>query len=206
MPIVLLAGNALVLCSFLFAPHLESFLPGAVAAIMNKVVWCSLPLFIVPLIVPLFVMYLGLRDTVVVLLLMLFIVPMFAPIHSGDTWKRKLQEGVNLSNPHRTAIAIACSEGTIQPRSVGELHEHLQLAPPGMYEGTYIESVGVETYDLNRARVTIVVSQLIKDGGPFIVVVAKPGDSLVLDGTCTPGGMIWKTDSSLPWGYRHKWF
>lgn len=198
----MLTGNAFVLCSFLFAPLLGSYLPGYIAAILNKAVWWSLPLFIVPL----FVVYFGLRDTLVVLLLMLLIVPMFVTIHSGDTWKMKLQEGVNLSNPHRTAIGIACSEGIIQPRSVGELHEHLQLAPPGMYEGTYIESVGAETYDLNRARVTIVVSQLIKDGGPFIVVVAKPGDSLVFDGTCTPGGMIWKTDSSLPWGYRHKWF
>lgn len=203
MLIVLLAGNVFVLLSILSAPLVGSYLARDVAAIMNKAVVWSVALFVAPL----FVVCVGLFRAVGVFIFLLVFVAPFIYSDPGYTWRAKLQEGVNLSNPHRTTIEIDCSENTMQPRSVSEFHEHMELEPPDVYKGTFIESVSAETYEHNRGRVTIVVSQTIKDdsSGPIVVTVADPGDSLIFDGTCTPEGMEWKIGSSLPVGYRNNW-
>ena len=39
------------------------------------------------------------------------------PAYQDYTIKAKVQEGVNVSNPHRTAIGIACSEGALAAAS-----------------------------------------------------------------------------------------
>lgn len=203
MLIVLMAGNVFVLFSLLFLPHVEPYLSRDAAAIMNKAVVWSVAFFVTPL----FVVCVGLFRAVGVFIFLLVLVAPLIPPGPSYTWRTKLQEGVNLSNPHRTTIEIDCSENTMQPRSVNEFHEHMELELPGVYKGTFIESVSAETYEHNRARITIVVSQTIKDGssGPIIVTVAKPGDTLIFDGTCTPEGMEWKIGSSLPVGYRNNW-
>ena len=203
MLIVLLAGNIFVLLSLLFIPSLEPYLSRDSAAIVNKVIVWSSALFVAPL----FVVCVGVLRTAGIVWIILVISGLFAPMHGAVTWREKLQEGVNLSNPHRTSIVMNCAEGAIRPRSASKYHEYMDLESPGLYKGTYIESVSAETYDWNRARVTIVVNQTIKDNssGPIVVTVAKPGDALVLDGTCTPEGMEWKIDGSLPWGYRDSW-
>lgn len=199
----MIAGNLFVLVWFLLAPHAEPHLSSDVAVFMDRLMVWSLAIFVFPF----FVLCFGLANVMVVLFICLIVFIVAQPSHPGYNWRTKLEEGVSLSNPHRTAIEIACHENNLKPRSVSEFHKHMKLEPPGSYKGTYIESISAEAYEDNRGRVTIVLSQLIKDGssGKTPVIVVKPGDTLTYDGTCTPGGMIWKVSSSLPKRYHDSW-
>ncbi|NIO39246.1 MAG: hypothetical protein GTO41_03010, partial [Burkholderiales bacterium] len=176
-----------------------------VAVFLNRAAILSLVLFVLPF----FVHCLGLINFIGVLLICLVVVVVEHSLRPnyGYSWRTYLQEGVNLSNPHRTAIGIACSEKNLLPRSVSEFHRVMKLEPPDSYKGTNIASVSAEVSEENRGRVTIVVSRVIKDHSSrkAPVIVAKPGDTLIYDGTCTPAGMKWNISSSLAERYRDRW-
>ncbi|NIO39245.1 MAG: hypothetical protein GTO41_03005 [Burkholderiales bacterium] len=105
----------------------------------------------------------------------------------------KIQEGVNLSNPHRTAIGIECSEQTLRP---GMSNTELVLEAPSEYHGTYVESVTAKVESKKRAMVVISYKE--------IGSVVRRGDIVVYFATCGPNGTSWEIGGTLPRRYWPK--
>ena len=102
------------------------------------------------------------------------------PAYQDYTVKAKIQEGVNLSNPHRTALGIACSEGSLSGATqTGELG----LAASGSYTGKYTKTVVASGVSNTAGTVVITLST--------IGTQVAGGDMIVYNGDCTPGGMKW---------------
>ena len=102
------------------------------------------------------------------------------PAYQDYTVKAKVQEGVSLSNPHRTALGIACSEGEL---TAGLLNSDLGLADPAEYSGNVTDDITARGMSSTEGRVEIdyrdIGSQVTTDM------------AVVYVGTCGPGGMSW---------------
>lgn len=105
----------------------------------------------------------------------------------------KIQEGVNLANPHRTAIGIKCSEQTLRP---GMPMTDFGLASPSDYNGTYVESVAVKVESKRRAMVVISYKE--------IGTVIQRGDIVVYFAICGLAGTSWEIGGTLPRKYWPK--
>ena len=112
------------------------------------------------------------------------------PAYQDYTVKAKVQEGVNVSNPARTALGIACSEGSL----AGATHASLGLAEPAEYTGTYTHSVRARGVDAATGRVTIVFRA--------IGTQVAEGATVIYTGTCGEGGMAWSVDGTMPQRFR----
>ena len=71
------------------------------------------------------------------------------PAYQDYTVRAKIQEAVNLSNPHRTSLGIACSEGTLETQTGGGALQQtdLGLSWPTAYSGKYTSSISAEGND-----------------------------------------------------------
>ena len=204
MAALLLCALLLVLLVIFSAPYIEPYLTPVLARHVNSTVKITLALFSFLLLAFLLLMV---RFTYVKYGLAALVIAVSGTHYCGAIgWRGKIGEGINLSNPHRTAIGIDCSETTMLPRSVGESHQHLALSPPVSYVGTYIQSVSAETKNMSQGQVTITFSKTIVDESswPIRIVVARPGDVLVYQGTCAPNGMTWKIKGSIPEPYLRR--
>lgn len=105
----------------------------------------------------------------------------------------KIAEGVNLSNPHRTAIGIACSEQRLHP---GMSMTELGLAAASANNGTYVESITAKVESKKRAMIVISYKE--------IGSVVRRGDIVVYFATCGPNGTSWKISGTLPRKYWPK--
>ncbi len=116
------------------------------------------------------------------------------PAYQDYTIKAKIQEGVNLSNPHRTAIGIACSEAALS----GATTATLGLEAAANYNGTYVDSVlaPVSTPTASTAHVEIVYTAI----GTQIAA----GETVVYTATCGVGGTTWSIGGSIPTKYYPK--
>lgn len=117
--------------------------------------------------------------------------------HDYDRTYGKIQEGVALSNPHRTAIGIACVEETL---GAGLPTDELGLAAPSEYQGTYVNSVSAEVESDTKARVVIVYKQIGREH-----VVIQDGATVVYTGTCGPTGISWEISGTVPKKYLPKY-
>ena len=117
------------------------------------------------------------------------------PAYQDYTVKAKVQEGVNLSNPHRTALGIACSEGAL---SSGISHADLGLAASGSYTGPYTNSIAAAGTGTDSGTVTITYAAI----GSQVTA----GQQVVYTGNCGPGGMKWTitTAGGFPEKYKPK--
>ena len=113
------------------------------------------------------------------------------PAYQDYTVRAKIQEAVNLSNPHRTALGIACSEGElITPGGGGALQQtDLGLAAPAEYSAKYTSDIQAQGNDTTSGTVVLTMNQIGN-------AVAQ-GDTIVYTGTCTPGGMQWSVSGSI---------
>lgn len=102
------------------------------------------------------------------------------PAYQDYTIKAKVQEGVSLSNPHRTALGIACSEGEL---TAGMDHSDLGLALPADYAGNVTDDITAAGVSSTEGRVEI-------DYKPIGSQVTD-AMAVVYVGTCSPGGMSW---------------
>ena len=102
------------------------------------------------------------------------------PAYQDYTVKAKVQEAVNLSNPHRTSLGIACSEGAL----TGAVQTtDLGLNPAGSYTGKYTKSIAAVGLLETTAKVTITM---------FDIGSSVDEDmQIIYDGVCDPGGMKW---------------
>ena len=84
------------------------------------------------------------------------------PAYQDYTVKAKIQEAVNLSNPHRAALGIACSEGAlVTPGGGGALQTtDLGLAGPTAYNAKYTSSIAAVGVNSTSGTVTLVMKQI----------------------------------------------
>ena len=107
------------------------------------------------------------------------------PAYQDYTIKAKVQEGVNLSNPARTALGIACSEGALSGATqTGELG----LETAASYTGKYTVSVTAAGQSATSGTVAVVYKTI----GSAIT----SGEAVIYTGTCGAGGMTWARAAS----------
>ena len=113
------------------------------------------------------------------------------PAYQDYTVRAKIQEAVNLSNPHRTSLGIACSEGALRTPSGGGATQitDLGLATPTAYSGKYTSAISAAGDDTTSGTVTLTLAQI----GNAVNV----GQTIIYTGTCTPGGMTWRVSGSV---------
>ncbi len=107
------------------------------------------------------------------------------PAYQDYTIKAKVQEGVNISNPARTALGIACSEGAL---SAAAQVTDLGLRTPGEYTGKYTNSVSAVGGTSTNGLILITLTNI----GSAITT----GQQVVYRGKCEPGGMKWTPGTS----------
>ncbi len=115
------------------------------------------------------------------------------PAYQDYTIRAKVQEAVNLSNPHRTALGIACSEGAL---SGANQQTDLGLAPLTAYNAKYTTTIAAGGNNVTSGTVTLVMKQ--------IGTAVNLNDNIVYTGTCTPGGMTWSVTGSIAAKFRPK--
>ena len=103
------------------------------------------------------------------------------PAYQDYTVKAKVQEATNLSNPARTAVGIACSEGNLASAANNSA---LDLSLSASYTGKYTQSVSVGGGTSTSATVTI---SMLSIGS-----AVAAGQQIIYTGTCGPGGTTWQ--------------
>ncbi len=141
----------------------------------------------------------GLRLVVVVLPPVLAVVA-FPGIH-GHGVRAKVAEAVNWSNPHRTALGIACSEGALVP---GMNQTTLGLKPAGRYRSRFTRSITLSVETHERSTVTIELQAISGDGWPIPARAIRAGETIVYEGTCSAGEMTWTVHGTAPKKYWPK--
>ena len=109
------------------------------------------------------------------------------PAYQDYTVRAKIQEAVNLSNPHRTSLGIACSEGAL---TGANQQTDLGLANVTAYKGKYTSSIAAVGLTTTSGTVTLTMMQI----GNSITA----GSTIIYTGTCTPGGMTWAVSGTIP--------
>ena len=117
------------------------------------------------------------------------------PAYQDYTIKAKVQEGVNVSNPARTSLGIACSEAALVA-GLSQTGDTLGLVSPASYNGTYVNSVTTAVTSAVTVTVTIVYTAI----GSAIAV----GDTVVYTGNCGPGGLQWAVSGGVATKYLPK--
>jgi type IV pilus assembly protein PilA len=120
------------------------------------------------------------------------------PAYQDYTIRAKIQEAVNLSNPHRTSLGIACSEGElITPGGGGATQvTDLGLSAPASYAARYTSEISAVGIDATNGSVTLVMNAI---GG-----AVAAGDTIVYEGACGAGGMQWTVTGSIATKFRPK--
>lgn len=136
----------------------------------------------------------GTSGLIMVLVGLLLIVPIIGilaavaiPAYQDYTIKAKLQEGVNLSHPHRMAAISSCAEDTL---GAGMENTDFGLSPAEQYRGTYTQSVELIAADTASAIVTVTFAD--------IASVVPAGSQITYTGTCANQLMNWSVSGSIP--------
>ncbi len=100
--------------------------------------------------------------------------------------REKVREAVELANPARAALGIACSRGEL----AGADHGSLGLEPGSVYSGEYTSNVDAAGRDSAEAMVTVTLRAI--DG------VIDDGRQIVYTGACAAGAMRWTVTGDVP--------
>ena len=113
------------------------------------------------------------------------------PAYQDYTVRAKVQEAVNLSNPHRTSLGIACSEGNLMTPGGGAANQQtdLGLAAPTAYAAKYTSQITAVGNTITRGIVTLTMKQI----GSSIT----SGSTITYRGSCGAGGMQWIVTGSI---------
>jgi type IV pilus assembly protein PilA len=113
------------------------------------------------------------------------------PAYQDYTAKARLTEGISLASPAKTALGIACSDGTLQERAAALTHDHLSLPAATDIRGRNVTSVTVQGTAANQATITIAYA----GGIPGVTA----GQNIVYTGDCLPGtGITWNIGGTVP--------
>ena len=107
------------------------------------------------------------------------IVSVAIPAYQDYMVREKVREAVNLADPARSALGIACSQGNLS----GVDNESLGLSPADAYSGDYTRSVAAAGRSASEGIVTITFTSI---GG-----VIEDGQRIVYTGVCEAGVMRW---------------
>ena len=113
------------------------------------------------------------------------------PAYQDYTIRAKIQDTVSISNPMRTAIGIACSEGSL---AAGLVNSSTELNLPVAITSKYASSVIAKGISATTATATITTTNL---GG-------SASGTIIYTGTCGPAGVTWAVTGTLPAKYRPK--
>ena len=109
------------------------------------------------------------------------------PAYQDYTVKAKIQDGVSISSPHRTAVGLACNDASL----TGAGHTELGLDPTATaYTSKYVTSVAAAGSSATTGTVSIVFKAI----GNQI----NAGDTVVYTATCGTGGTVWSISGSVP--------
>lgn len=113
------------------------------------------------------------------------------PAYQDYTVRAKVQEAVNLSNPHRTSLGIACSEGALLTPGGGGATQttDLGLAFPTEYKAKYTSWITGMGTTLTNGVIVLSMRQI----GSAIT----SGQTITYTGHCSPGGMEWTVSGSV---------
>lgn len=113
------------------------------------------------------------------------------PAYQDYTAKARIAEGPTLAAPAKTALGIACSDGTLQARGSGLTHDDLGLPAGETIRGRNVTGVTVAATSSTEATITIAYGS----GIPGVTA----GQNIVYTGTCAPGsGMTWNIGGTVP--------
>ena len=121
--------------------------------------------------------------TIIELMIIVAVIGIFAsvaiPAYQDYMVRQKVREAVDLANPARTALGIACSKGRLS----GMDNESLGLSPANAWSGDHTRSIAAAGLSSTEGMVTITLSSI---GG-----VIADGQRIVYTGACGAGGMRW---------------
>ena len=129
------------------------------------------------------------------LVTLLIIAAILIPGYCGYPVRAKVQEGLNLSSPLRTSLAIACNDGGMHESIT---HEDLGLAAPDEYSGRFVHSVRVEGVDASTSRVVVVMKEIASGSRPAV----RDGDTVVYTGVCVDQEVQWSVDGTIADKYK----
>ena len=108
------------------------------------------------------------------------------PAYQDYTVRAKIQEAVNLSNPHRTSMGIACSEGTLSGATQITV---MGLATPTAYNAKYTTSIYAGGDSVSSGTVVLTMKQ--------IGTAVNADQTISYTGTCGAGGLQWVITGSI---------
>jgi type IV pilus assembly protein PilA len=115
------------------------------------------------------------------------------PAYQDYTIRARVQDTVSMSNPARTAVGIACSEGTLAANATNT-DTIFNLDAASVYSSKYTASVTAAATSATAATVTIETQEL---GGGVT-------GNIVYTGTCGAGGLSWTIGGGLATKYLPK--
>ncbi len=126
--------------------------------------------------------------------------------HSGyEMVKPRVQEGVSLSAPARTAFGVLCSENNLRPGLSWDdpILVEFKLAKPDQSQGVYVKSVTLSTQEGDIGTIKIVYKEIRNRFLVFPVTMVDDGATVIYRGVCGPGGSTWSIDpaSTVPKKY-----
>lgn len=113
------------------------------------------------------------------------------PAYQDYTARARIAEGPTLAAPAKTALGIACSDGTLQARANNLTHDDLGLPAANTIVGRNVTGIVAAAANATTATITITFGA----GIPGV-----PNEStLVYTGNCAPGaGMTWAIGGTVP--------
>ena len=107
------------------------------------------------------------------------------PAYQDYTIKSKVSEAVSLSAPSRTAMGIACSEGSLVAASD---NTSLGLPSPATaISGTYTKSVAATGLAANAGGLVTVTMNAIGNASTGVA----DGQTIIYNGACGVAGLVW---------------
>ena len=127
--------------------------------------------------------------TIIELMIIVAIIGILAsvaiPAYQDYEVREKVGEAVALAHSARTALGIACSQGTLS----GADHGSLGLSPADAHSGDYTQSIAATGLSSTEGIVTITFNAI--DG------VIEEGQRIVYTGACGDDGMRWTVDGDV---------
>ena len=134
--------------------------------------------------------------TIIELMIIVAIIGILAsvaiPAYQDYMAREAVREAVNLANPVRTALGIACSQRTLS----GADNESLGLSSADSYSGDATRSIAAAGKSATEGVVTIVLDSA---GGTI-----DDGQKIVYTGACGADGMSWTVTGDVPARYLPK--